>query len=129
MWEMLEGMVKTFVNNLVAMNTLEIVLVTLWLSITGYASWYFISAKHHVPLTRKEAEILWKIHKNEAQCKAQKLHPIKRRDKIVGFKCDCGYKYMKKRPMLANTPVDRDDIRSRTSTFDEMHTTYESTTR
>jgi hypothetical protein len=100
MLEMLEGMVKTFVNNLVAMNTLEVLLVTLWLSITGYASWYFISAKHNVPLTGEEVGLLWKIHKVKAQCDSKKCVEIRRRGKIVGFKCECGYKHVQKRRMV-----------------------------
>jgi hypothetical protein len=100
MLEMLEGMVKTFAANLVAMNTFEVLLVTLWLSITGYASWYLISAKHNVPITREEAGLLWKIHKVEAECDGKKWVEIRRRDKIVGFRCECGYKHVQKRRMV-----------------------------
>lgn len=127
MWEMLESMLKTFMNNLIAMNTLEILLLTSWVSFTAFASWYFTSAKHHVPLTRKEAEMLWTIHKHNVQCKARKWHEIRRKDRMIGFKCDCGHKYIKKRPVIANTSVETVRVQSRTSAFDELHTTYEST--
>jgi hypothetical protein len=100
MWEMLEGMVKTFVTNLMAMNTLEILLLALWVSITGYASWYFISAKHHVPLTHEEVRLLWKIHKNRTRCDSKKWYEIRGKDKIVGFKCECGYKHVQKRRII-----------------------------
>ncbi|MGB9693363.1 MAG: hypothetical protein ACPLYF_00800, partial [Fervidobacterium sp.] len=30
---------------------------------------------------------------------------IKRRGKIIGFKCECGYKHIQKRPIVASTPA------------------------
>ncbi|MGB9741397.1 MAG: hypothetical protein ACP5IM_03975 [Candidatus Bathyarchaeia archaeon] len=65
-----------------------------------YATWYFSSLKTFAPMTREEAKLLWKIHKKETGCTAKKLHEIKRKNKIVGFKCECGYKYLKKRPIM-----------------------------
>ena len=100
MWEILVNMFETFVNNLIAMNKMEMSLLTLWVSFAAYASWYFTSAKHHVPLTGKEVRLLWKIHKNNTQCKSRKWHEIRCRDEIVGFKCECGYKHVQKRPVV-----------------------------
>jgi hypothetical protein len=42
---------------------LEIIAPTLWATFAAYAIWYLTAAKDYVPLTRREAEILWKIHR------------------------------------------------------------------
>jgi len=76
----------------------------LWACFTSYATWYLISAKDYAPLTRKEAELLWKIHKQNTNCNAKKWHTIRRRGKIVGFECECGYRHIQKRPIAAKTP-------------------------
>ncbi|MEM2987950.1 MAG: hypothetical protein QXK26_02770 [Candidatus Bathyarchaeia archaeon] len=65
-----------------------------------YAAWYLTSLKTFAPMTREEAQLLWKIHKTRAGCDAQKMREIKRKNKIVGFKCECGYKHVQKRPII-----------------------------
>jgi hypothetical protein len=77
-----------------------IVMPPLWLCFAVYAAWYFTSAKHYAPLTLDEAKILWKIHKKDAKCRARKMQIVSRGAKIIGFKCECGYKYLQKRPII-----------------------------
>jgi hypothetical protein len=78
---------------------LEIITPTLWTTFVAYAAWYFTAAKDYAPLTRREAEMLWKIHRQYANCNAKKWHVVRRKGKIVGFKCECGYKHVQKRPI------------------------------
>ncbi|MEM3536550.1 MAG: hypothetical protein QXF44_02110 [Candidatus Bathyarchaeia archaeon] len=84
---------------------LEIYMFTLWGCLALYTTWYFTSAKHYAPLTPTEAKILWKIHKQNLRCNGRKWHQIKRGGKIVGFACECGYKHIQKRPIVASQPT------------------------
>jgi hypothetical protein len=86
-------------------ETLEIFTFALWTIFVIYATWYFTSAKHYAPLTPYEARLLWKIHKQNIGCNGRKWQIIKRGGKIVGFKCECGYRHIQKRPIVAGTPT------------------------
>ncbi|MEM3700088.1 MAG: hypothetical protein QXL57_04385 [Candidatus Bathyarchaeia archaeon] len=86
-------------------DTLEIFAFVLWTIFIVYATWYFTSAKHYAPLTLSEARLLWKIHKQNIGCNGRKWKLIKRGDKIIGFQCECGHKYIQKRPIVASTPA------------------------
>lgn len=98
---MVKNMLEIFMKVLeIVMNNYKILMPTLWVCFAAYATWYFASAKHYAPLTLKEARLLWKIHKQKAECDARKWREIRRKDKIVGFECECGYKYMQKRPIV-----------------------------
>jgi hypothetical protein len=83
---------------------LEIIAPTLWATFAAYAVWYLTAAKDYVPLTRREAEILWKIHRQNANCNAKKWHVVRHKGKIIGFKCECGYKHVQKRPITISQP-------------------------
>jgi hypothetical protein len=72
----------------------------IWIALIAYGTWYFTSARRHAPLTKEEVRVLWKIHKQDAQCNCRKLQEIKRRGKVVGFKCGCGYIHKQERPMI-----------------------------
>jgi hypothetical protein len=98
---------------------LEIFMFTLWGCLAIYAAWYFTSAKHYAPLTPKEARILWKIHKRNIRCNAKKWREIKRGGKIVGFACECGYKHIQKRPIVAGPPPS--NIPSQISVLNKLH--------
>lgn len=101
----------------------KILMPTLWIFFAAYATWYYTSAKHYAPLTRNEAKILWKLHKQNTGCKAKKWREIRSKGKIVGFKCECGYKHIQKRPIAAKTPASH--THSKTPVFYKLHTTYE----
>ncbi|MGC8895880.1 MAG: hypothetical protein ACP5LB_03800 [Candidatus Bathyarchaeia archaeon] len=83
---------------------LEMFAFASWTTFIVYATWYFTSAKDYAPLTTYEAKILWKIHKQNIGCNGKKWQIIKRGGKIVGFKCECGYKHIQKRPIIASPP-------------------------
>lgn len=100
-----------------------ILMLTSWGCFAAYVTWYFTSAKHYAPLTLDEAKILWKIHKQKAQCKAGKCYQIIRRGKIVGFKCQCGHEHTQKRPITASKPASQ--VHSQTLALDELHEAYE----
>ena len=106
---------------------LEILVPTLWTCLAVYVGWYFTLAKHSVPITRKEAKALWHIHKQNIQCGGKKRTEIKRRDKIIGFQCECGYKHVQKRPIRSNTPAYNLELRnSEYSAVDSLHGPYKS---
>ena len=86
-------------------DTLDILVFTSWTLLVAYATWYFTSAKYYAPLTPNEAKILWKIHKQNINCDGKKWQLIKHHGKIIGFKCECGYKHTQKRPIVASTPT------------------------
>lgn len=83
----------------------EILVPVAWVSLAVYTLWYFVVAKDYAPLNPKEVLLLWKIHKHNTRCKAKEWHEIRRGNKIVGFKCDCGYKHLQKRPITVTEPV------------------------
>ncbi|MGQ9545428.1 MAG: hypothetical protein ACUVQX_06550 [Candidatus Bathycorpusculaceae bacterium] len=86
-------------------DTLEMLAFALWTIFVVYATWYLTSAKRYAPLTPYEARILWKIHKQNIACDGKKWQIIKRGGKIIGFKCECGYKHIQKRPIVSSTPM------------------------
>jgi hypothetical protein len=83
---------------------LEILMFTLWSVFVAYITWYLTSAKHFAPITPREGGMLWKIHKSSAHCSGRRWRTIKRGSKIVGFECECGYRHVQRRPIVANMP-------------------------
>ena len=79
---------------------LEILMLTFWLVLAAYLIWYIFKAKTIQPLTLDDLALTWKIHKQQKGCKAEHIHSlIKQKDQIIGFKCECGYKFVQKRPI------------------------------
>lgn len=61
----------------------------------------FTLAKRSAPITVNDAKVIWTMHKKTTHCRGHKWQPIKRqKDKIVGFRCECGYKYTQKKPLV-----------------------------
>jgi hypothetical protein len=88
-----------------SMIELPLLVPVLWVSLASYVIWFVGAAKRHVPLTLEEAKMLWKIHKQDTNCRYRRWQPISRRNgKITGFKCECGYKYTQKRPVVSRIP-------------------------
>jgi hypothetical protein len=83
---------------------LEIIIPTIWTCLAVYSMWYFTSAKQYAPLTPQEAKILWKIHQKRSGCKSKKMRKIRHKDTLVGFQCSCGYRYIKKQPIVLKYP-------------------------
>ena len=79
------------------LNTL---LITVWSGLVACAV-VFALAKRSAPITVNDAKVMWTMHKKTAHCSGHKWEPIKRKkDKIFGFRCECGYKYTQKRPLV-----------------------------
>ena len=77
-----------------------VLIPTMWLSLGFATAWLLLSAKRVVPLTRKEAETLWKIHKQQTKCRAEGWQEIVRKNKIIGFECECGYNHVQKKHVI-----------------------------
>ena len=77
-----------------------VLIPAIWLSLGLATAWFFLAAKRVVPLFQKEAETLWKIHKQHTQCKAKSWTEIPKGNKIIGFECDCGHKHIQKKHII-----------------------------
>ena len=74
------------------------IVLGLWIALGAYTLWYFFGAKTIQPLSLDALAITWKLHKKQTGCTAPQLNTILvNKNKVVGFKCDCGYNYMQKR--------------------------------
>lgn len=77
---------------------LELLTFGIWAALGVYILWFFFKAKTVQPLTIDDLALTWKLHKQQSGCKSTRIHGlIKDNDEIVGFKCDCGYKFIQKR--------------------------------
>lgn len=96
-----------------------------WACLLAYTVWYSTSAKNLAPITVKEAKLLWKIHKQNVSCQSRKWRIIKRKNKIIGFECECGYKHIQKRPIVAGIPIPNVGSHgSQESALDKLHAPY-----
>jgi uncharacterized protein YuzE len=77
-----------------------VLIPAMWLSLGFVIAWFLLSAKRTVPLTREEAETLWKFHKQKARCGAGSWLEIVKNDKIVGFECECGHKHVQTKHLI-----------------------------
>ena len=77
-----------------------VLIPAMWLSLGFATAWILLSAKRVVPLTRKEAETLWKVHKQKTLCRAKSWHEIVRKKKVIGFKCECGHEHIQKKHVI-----------------------------
>ena len=70
--------------------------VSLWV----LHSIYLLSARNIVPMTKEEAETLWKLHTQKDCCKAKTWHEITKRNKVVGYECECGLQHIQKKHLV-----------------------------
>jgi hypothetical protein len=77
-----------------------VLIPAIWLSLGFATAWFLLSAKRVVPLTREEAETLWKFHKQKTGCRADSWRELVRGNKIVGFECECGHKHIQKKHLI-----------------------------
>jgi hypothetical protein len=101
---------------------LEILVSTLWTCFVLYGAWYFTLAKHYAPLSFMEARLLWRLHRLDVKCNARKWREIRKGNKIVGFQCECGYKHIQRRPIVATKPAAK--TQTQTPMFDRLHNLY-----
>jgi hypothetical protein len=77
---------------------LELLIGGFWLALAVYCFWYFFLAKTFQPLTLDDLALIWQLHKQQTGCTASRIHSLlERNDKVVGFKCECGYEFQQKR--------------------------------
>ena len=78
--------------------SLELFVFLLWITLTTYTIWFLFKAKTYQPLTLDDLALTWKLHKQKTKCKADHIQKlIKNNNKIIGFKCQCGYEFKQKR--------------------------------
>jgi len=77
-----------------------VLIPAMWVSLGFVIAWFLLSAKRVVPLSRIEAETLWKVHKQTTQCRAKSWQEIIRGNNIIGFECECGHKHVQKRHII-----------------------------
>ena len=77
-----------------------VLMPAIWLSLGLAIAWLLLSAKRVVPLSREEAETLWKFHKQKTGCRAESWREIVRGNRIVGFECACGHKHVQKKHII-----------------------------
>ena len=65
-----------------------------------YIAYILLSARHDVPMTKEEAETLWKFHKQKDCCKAKTWQEITKRKKLVGYECECGFRHIQKKHLV-----------------------------
>ena len=77
-----------------------VLIPAIWLTLGFVIVWFLLSAKRVVPLTREEAETLWKFHKQKTNCRAEGWQEIVRGNKTIGFECECGHEHIQKKHII-----------------------------
>jgi hypothetical protein len=76
-----------------------------WASFALCGAWCLTSVKRNTSITFSDAKMIWILHRKSANCTGHKWQPITRRKgKIIGFECECGYEYTQKRPLVSRIP-------------------------
>ena len=65
-----------------------------------YIAYVLLSARNLVPMTREEAENLWKFHKETKCCQSKSWKEILKKNELVGFECECGYEHIQKKHLV-----------------------------
>lgn len=77
---------------------LSLLVWSFWLIAVAYSLWFSFKAKTLQRLTLDDLALTWKVHKQQTKCTASRIHSlITKNDEVVGFQCDCGYKYLQRR--------------------------------
>ena len=71
--------------------------LAIWLCLVAYIIWFSTLAREYIPLTGRETTLLWTLHKRRTNCFSTKFETIRHKNKLVGFRCGCGYKYLSRR--------------------------------
>ncbi len=84
---------------------MEVIFVTAAWTVFACALFCYVFAVRRSELiTVDEAAIIWKIHKKTTHCTGKRWQPIAHKcGKLKGFRCDCGYRYAQKRPIISGT--------------------------
>ena len=81
-------------------SSAEYIVPTMWVALGCAVAWFFLSAKRNQEITDKEAEMLWKSHKQFNNCSAEIFTNITKGKKLIGFMCECGYEHKTERPII-----------------------------
>jgi hypothetical protein len=106
----------------VIMKNLWLIMPALWGCFVTYGVWYFARAKRYSSISAAEARQLWAIHKNGVRCGRKRWRKIERGGRIVGFECECGFRHVQRRPLVARAPAAV--VRSEVSAFDRLQTSH-----
>jgi len=77
----------------------EYLVPTIWVTLGCTVTWFVLSAKREQEITQKEAEMLWKSHKQFNNCSAETFTEITKGKKIIGYICQCGHEHKQERPI------------------------------
>ena len=62
----------------------------------------FAVTERTVAITVEDAKVIWTLHKQNSRCKCRNWGLLKPKNgKVNGFQCECGYKYVQKKPLLS----------------------------
>jgi hypothetical protein len=90
---------------------LDFIVWIFWFIFGAYSFWFFTRAKKLEPLTLDDLVILWKIHRQQAECDVplSKVKPIMKNhsNEFSGFRCECGYEYLSKRLIVQRHALER----------------------
>ena len=77
---------------------IEIIVISSFVLLGAYSFWFFFKAKTYHPLCLDELALMWKIHKQNTDCKASHIDTLLfKNNEVVGYKCKCGNKFLQKR--------------------------------
>jgi len=113
-----ESMFEMFTSNLWIMMPMT------WACFATYLVWYLTRVKRFSPVAPAEARQLWVIHTQTARCEGKKWRRVKNGNQTVGFQCECGYRHVQKKPLMAHAPAALST--SEISAFDRLHTSHKS---
>ena len=89
---------------------LDVFVCVSWFLLGGYSLWLLTRAKKPQQLSLDELVLLWKIHKQQARCNTplSRMKPIMdpHSKEFSGFRCECGYQYVSKRPIVQRHALD-----------------------
>ena len=62
--------------------------------------------KREIAIDPEDAKVMWTLHKQNDTCKCRKWRLLRRKkDQVIGFQCECGYKYTQKKPIIFRMPA------------------------
>jgi hypothetical protein len=93
----MEGILSLFQS---FFTNLEYLVPTMWVTLGCASAWFILSAKSEREITMEEAELLWKTHKQFTNCQSEKFTALNKRNKIVGYRCQCGHEQKQERPLI-----------------------------
>jgi hypothetical protein len=82
-------------------SSAEYLVPTMWVALGCTVAWFLLSAKTELEITEKEAEMLWKAHKQFDNCSAEIFTKITKGKKLIGYICQCGHEHKQERPIIS----------------------------